>query len=481
MKTLKAPGVAVAVIEDGKVSFARGFGSKDPTMDVPVLPTTLFRTGSVNKMLTAAGLLRQVASGKVDLQKPVTEYVPAFHFAKDASWAPSILMQHLLTHTSGMLDYLVINAPAAQQNDAALETFMTGGFGNVDYLMVPSGTFWNYSNPNFYMAGLVAEKTSGKPYRQLMKEDVFAPLGMDRTYFLASEVMADGDFAIGTTTYPGVKSPVYPNTYDNPWARPAGYATSNVLDLAKFVAFLLDGNEKVLPKALSDEMQSAQVDTQEFLDLVHYGYGLGVADGIFLGSKDAFYKMKVVQHDGDIPGFAASVTYVPSLRFGFISMANTDGAHFVNSLVTALLTLAKLPDKSPAPDLSPDPAKYADYEGTYQDDFNAGPIIVTKKGDSLTVSMPTVDQAGIPYDPTLTPLVGSNNFLLNIQGTQLPVTFIDDANGISRYFRTRVFVGIRPAAPPPPAPALTNERRARFLDALQRHRPTTLDRLLLRP
>lgn len=478
-RELGAPGVAVAVIEDGEVTFARGFGSKDPARDAPVLPTTLFRIGSVNKMLTVTALLEQVAEGKVDLAAPVTEFVPEFHFAADATWAPSIHVHHLLTHTSGMSDYLVVDTPASQQEDAALETFLTGQFAELDYLMAPAGTFYNYSNPNFFLAGLIAEKAAGKPYRQLMKEDVFGPLGMERTFFLASEVLADGDYALGTTTSPGIPSPVRPDTYENAWGRPAGFASSTVLDLARFVAFLDGGNEAVLPGALLDEMQSPQVDTQEFLDLVHYGYGLQVTDGAFLGGLDKFYRMKVVMHGGDIPGFAADVTYVPSLRFGFVTLANADGAHFTKSLVAALTTLPTLPSPSPAPDLTIDPSTFSAFEGVYQDDFNAGTINVTRVGDNLEVHMPAVDEANIPYNPVLTPVVG-NNFYLAIQGITLPVTFIADGAGGTTYLRTRVFVGARVEAPPPPppSPVAPEERRARLLEAIRAVRPSLSERLI---
>src|SRR5690606_16505048 len=115
----------------------------------------------------------------------------------------------------------------------------------------------------------------------------FAPLGMDRTFFRAEDVLADGDYAIGASAYPGVPSVVLPDSYENVWARPAGYATSSVEDLAKFVLFLMHGDEDVLSANHHQAMQTARVDTQELLDLVGYGYGLQVLDGAFLGR--AFY------------------------------------------------------------------------------------------------------------------------------------------------------------------------------------------------
>lgn len=448
---LGAPGVAVAVIEDGKVTFAQGFGSKDPSAEDPVLPTTLFRIGSVNKMLTAAAVLSQVAKGNVDLDAPVTTYVPGFHFNLDASWASSIRVEHLLAQTSGISEDLEVDVPAAQQTDAALETFMTGAFANRDYLMVAPGTLWNYSNPNFYLAGLVAEKTSGKPYRQLMKEDVFTPLGMDRTFFLGSEVLADGDYAIGKASYPGIPARVLPDTYENAWARPAGYATSSVYDLAKFVAFLLDGNPAVMPKALSDDMQAPKVDTMLLTDLYKYAYGLFVEDGFFdFENGGDFYRIQLVEHGGDIPGFAADVAFLPSLRFGFVALSNADLAHFEDSRNVAFTTLAGLPAKSAPPALAFDPATLPSFVGTYDDPYNIGEMIVTQAGSGLEISLPDVDAAGVAYQHQLDAIEG-NNFVMNIQGTDVQLTFVPDPDGIKRWARTRFFVAARPEAPVQPA------------------------------
>ncbi|NUP12991.1 MAG: serine hydrolase [Polyangiaceae bacterium] len=476
-QSLGAPGVAIAVIENGEVTFAKGFGSKDPEAEDPVLPTTLFRIGSVNKMLTTVALLREVADGDVEVEAPVTDYVPEFEFAADPSWAPSIRIEDALRHASGIYDYLEIEVPDSQKEDSALESYMTGGFGNMAFLMNPPGVFFNYSNPNYYLAGLVAEKVSGKPYRQLMKEDVFEPLGMTRTYFLGDEVIADGDYALGKADYPGIPDVVHPDTYDNAWARPAGYASSSVLDLAKFVGFLLDGNEAVLPKALSDEMQSPHINEEALLDLVHYGYGLQVWEGSFLGGIDSpagFYDIGVVEHTGAIPGFSARVSYIPSLRFGVVILANVDDAYFSESLKTAYMTLADLPEPSAGPELAVHPEQFGQFVGTYHEDFGIGDITVTQDGDDLVVEIPDLADFGITYDPVLVPLAENSFYIVLQGGYYLPVTFINDGGDQAKYFRTRIFVGIRPEAPQPAAAAppqarapISAERKAAFAARLR--------------
>ncbi len=465
-KELGAPGVALAILEGGEVTYAAGFGSKDPGADDPVLASTLFRIGSVTKVLTATAVLQLVESGDVDLMDPITTYLPSLSFEKDPAWAPSIEVGHLLTHQSAIVDYLEVDSSPA--SDADLASVMLGPFPKEAYLMAPAGRMYNYSNPGYMYAGLVAEVAGGELYRTLMHDRVFAPLGMDRTFFLPSEVVADGDFAFGKTVHWKTGEPLVagPETYDNAWARPAGYAWSSVLDLANFVRFLRNGENAVLHDSVREEMMKPQVNTEEFLDRMGYGYGLIVQQGVFLGS---FYDILIVQHGGAIPGFAADMYWVPACDLGFVTLANTDGAYFIDTLVTALTTLCTLPSPSTPPDLTVDPSSFGALVGTYEDPYNVGTVVVTQDGDDLKVEMPLLDTMQIPYEPVLEPTL-PNNFLLGVQGITLPVTFLRDAQGDGEYFRTRSFVAARGSgdAGTSPAPLARSLDRSELVARLKR-------------
>jgi CubicO group peptidase (beta-lactamase class C family) len=444
MKSLGAPGAAVAVLEGGKVTYARGFGVKRPDKPDPVLPTTLFRIGSTTKMMTATALLQLVVAGDVDLQQPVPTYVPGFHFTKNAGWAPSILGRHLLTHQSAMLDYLEIDW--ADHDDSAISYLEGSQFAGLMYLMAPAGRFWNYSNPNFMIAGLMAERVTGTAYPQLMRDKVWHPLGMDRTFLKEQDVIADGDFAWGKTVdWNTGTGEVFagPADYDNPWARPAGYAWSSVLDLVKFADFLLHGNDAVLPASQREAMQTAQVNTHEYLDLYWYGYGLFVEEGSFLSTK--YYKLHAVEHGGDIPGFAANLFMVPSKDLAIAVLANTDAAHLEKSIGVALETLGGLaPSASPEPDVQP--SKFADYAGEYLDKYNVGTLLFTTDGTDLFVSAPDLEKYGIGYEKTLNCYVRDTCLMTIYQGGQTykeSVTFILDQQGRGEFARTRIFVATR--------------------------------------
>jgi CubicO group peptidase (beta-lactamase class C family) len=437
-----APGAALLILENGEITFARGFGSKSPDRDDPVRSTTLFRMGSVNKMLTATALLQLVDAGEVDLEEPITVALPDFSFALDATWAPNILVRHLLTHASGIVDYTPIDVPAELQTDEALSDFLTGDFGAQAYLMSPPGRMYNYANPNFYLAGLIVERKTGLLYREAMRQRVFAPLGMDRTFFLGTEVLTDGDYADALSTDDmGAPLTVRPDSYDNGFARPAGFAFSSVRDLAKFVLFLESGNTAVLSDENRMAMQSAQISSLSTGDLDHYGFGLAVNHGFFVAAND-FRDVKLVSHNGGIPGYSADVYYVPSKRFGFIALANTDGAYFGETFVHALTALTDVPASSTPPDLSVDPLRFQRYQGNYLDRFNVGRMNISAHTSSITIALPDVDAVNIPYERELLPTT-PENFILRIQGFELPVTFILDENEEGEYFRTRVFVAAK--------------------------------------
>jgi D-alanyl-D-alanine carboxypeptidase len=444
---LGAPGVAVLVMENGTITFAHGFGLKNPDGADKVDAGTLFRIGSVTKMLTTTALLALVADGQVGLDDPVTRAVPGFKVAAPVGAEATITVRHLLTHASGLYDYIG-ELNTTDQSDASLGSFTTGTFSQIEYQMAPAGRMWNYSNPNFTLAGLTVEAVTGVPYRTAMHDRVFAPLSMKRTLWRGDEVIADGNYAHGlTTTDSGTRAVQAPNTYDSPWARPAGFAFSSVYDLARFVTFLDDGNTAVLPDAQRLAMQSPQINMQYGRgDLESYGYALFVDQGFSL--HDGYHATTLVSHGGDIPGFAADVFFVPSTKFAIISLANTDGAHFMNSVALALEKYAGLTAPTTPPSFPIDPGTFPSLTGSYQDDFNVGRIAITGAAGGVTISMPDLDAAQIPYDPKLVAIT-PDNFILKIQGQQIVISFLRDGANKTEYIRHRAFVAKRTAMPVP--------------------------------
>ena len=143
------PGASVALIENGQVTFAHGFGTKGPNSQEPVDAKTLFRIGSMTKALTATALLGLVQSGAVSLDATLISVVPDVEITGGSNLA-ALTIRQLLSHQSGLYDYGVLDGPT---DDAALSQFLTSpSFAANEYFMDPPGTFYNYANPNFSLA-----------------------------------------------------------------------------------------------------------------------------------------------------------------------------------------------------------------------------------------------------------------------------------------------------------------------------------------
>jgi len=349
MTAANTPGASVAVAHDGVLILERGYGVKRRLVGGPVDADTLFRIGSITKQLTAAAVLQQVELGTVVLDDPVMTYVPELELA--GQWpADRITVHHLLTHSSGYPDLPF--DPVGRTDDSALAEW--AAHQSEVALHAPPGVFWNYSNPNFNLAGLVAERASGQPYRQYMAEHVFAPAGMTRTTFDPAAVMADGNFSYGHLTSPGGFETIYaPDDYDNAVFAPAGYAFSTAGDLVRWALTLLDDGGAVLAPDSARQMQTPQRDL-ELIPGYSYGYGIFIEP---LGD------LSVRQHGGSIWGWGAYLIWEPEHRFAVAVLANTFA-----SLPGAAYCIADYllsPGSTLHPPDTTDPATWYRFEGIW--------------------------------------------------------------------------------------------------------------------
>ncbi len=164
-------GMAVIAVLDGKVVYRHGFGTVSPTSTQPVQSTTRFRIGSVTKALTATAVLSLVDDGKLRLHAPVTRELPGFSLPGDPAWMKLLTAHQLLSNQGGIAD--PSNAMGPSDDGALAAAFYDPAFTATIPLMVPPGTFYNYSSTNFMLAGLLAEAATGKPYRVVMRQRVF--------------------------------------------------------------------------------------------------------------------------------------------------------------------------------------------------------------------------------------------------------------------------------------------------------------------
>ncbi|KEO84457.1 serine hydrolase domain-containing protein [Tumebacillus flagellatus] len=312
MRNARTPGVACVVMRGGEVVISEGFGEAVLGSGVSVTADrTLFRVGSITKPLTATMILRLVERGIVGLDVPVREYLPWFRVGvPDASarddFSGCVTLRMLLSQMTGFVN------DAGLERSTSLREFVEHDVPRIRMAAAP-GTLFSYSNVNFSVAACVAEVVTGRSYEQLMREEVFAPLGMERTGFDVDALLASGgSLALGhELQFDGSLLVQDLPMIDTP-AAPGYMALSTAEDLAKFARLQL-GRGELLSKSSLDEMQRVQTP---LFNTFRSGYGLGL-----------FVRNNWVYHFGDVGKYSNLLTISPDEDAAVITLANREFPH----------------------------------------------------------------------------------------------------------------------------------------------------------
>ena len=343
------PGVAVLVVRDGKIVHEKGYGLANIEHEVPNLPQTKFRVGSITKSFTAIVILQLQERGLLSLDDTLSKYLP------DYPSAERITIRRLLNHTSGI--------PGTTSQDQTLE-------------FVP-GSRISYSNTGYIVLGRVIEKICGKPYEAVLQENIFQPLGMKDTGYDHAEVLLKHR-AAGYTV--GPKGDVQNAEHINmagPFA--AGGLYSTVGDLYLFDQALY--SEKLLKAATLEQAFTPTTLT----DGRTAPYGLGWMVQPYRGLKE-------VAHGGDITGFNAYFARFPEQRYTVIVLSNLsmrpsgpiptaiDLAHHIADVYLG----DQMPSAEPPKVIEVDPKVLRTYAGQYR--LAGPPEILEVTGDTLAVA-----------------------------------------------------------------------------------------------
>ena len=451
LSTNDALAVSIAVYEKGEVVHAEAYGAKDIEGQEEVDTETLFQLGSVTKMFTALGLLQHSDAASLDLNTALPAVYENSEFELDETWNDGITLHHLLTHQSGMFDWL--GSPSSSA-DSFLKTWFEQAYFKYAWLMNPSGLFYNYSNPGYSLAGLVLESLDdeGRRYPDVISDEVFQSLGMERTYLRKDDAEDDGNFAEsrgylvasdGSAVYTDISMLVLP---DMAQGRPAGSGTwTTPTQLMEMARFLMNGNSDVLGEASRQAMTSKQVDMNAtpFDVNLGYGYGVLVMDGLVLNG-DTYYPEKIWNHDGATTSFSATFWMFPEKDAAFCILNSGYGTSFPLSL-ERLLTEFLVGDQDATSELpvkEHDPSQIGYRIGSYLDERNFGEVIISRDGEDLMVSMPQIDELGFSYEPTLY-MDRDDHWYVQIEGTWYSWLFWGEDNAPSDYIVSRNMVATR--------------------------------------
>ena len=234
MKAQSLVGAAVAIAKNGTILYTQGYGYANLDTCLPVQPSMDFQIGSLTKQFTAAAVLQLQNAGKLNIDDPLTNYLPSYSFD------PRLTLRMLLTQTSGLENYLDFPDVSSWINGVGEPTVLTQ-IAQASLLFTP-GSYYAYSNSNYFVLGSVIEAVSSETYPSYMASNVFQPVGLSNTSYLEPAGSAS----------PYTQGPSRGLIPDPSLFFSAGALWSNVEDLAAWDAALLNG--KVIPPALFTAM-----------------------------------------------------------------------------------------------------------------------------------------------------------------------------------------------------------------------------------
>ncbi len=301
------PSISVAIVENGKTAYARAFGKASLSPDRAADASTRYAVGSISKQFTSAMILLLVQQGKLSLDDTVSKYFP------DLTRANEITIRELLSHTSGYEDYAPqdYNIPEWLKPTTPEAILNSWAKKPLDF---DPGTKWQYSNTNYVLAGRIAEKVSGQPLIEMLRANVFGPLGMTSA----------GDCSVDKTPSDAVAYTRYGLGPARPalreaagWYFAAGELCMTPSDLAKWnISFL---HKKILSPASYDEF--AREVLLKNGDHTRYALGLHVGD---------LDNIPALDHGGEVSGFLATNWVFPTRDAAVTVLSNQDDISLVD-------------------------------------------------------------------------------------------------------------------------------------------------------
>ncbi|EIL99589.1 serine hydrolase [Rhodanobacter sp. 115] len=347
LKTFKVPGVAVAIVKDGKVVMEQGFGVREIGKPTKVDANTLFAIASNTKAFTAASLQMLADEGKLDMDARVIDYLPWFRMS-NSYVTHEMRVRDLLAHRSGLslgAGDLLYWPPTSYTTKDVVERLAKVPIKN------SFRGHYAYDNILFAVATLVIEKVSGESYADFVRDHIFKPVGMDESLIDCTYLKPGMDVATGHAPYnfKDIK-PVPPMAWLNDPG--AGGIYASVHDLAKWMNVQLAGGKLPDGKQLFSEKSHHEMwsmltpipihkpSIPELAPLTpeYYGYG----EGWFLST---YQGQKLVWHTGGWPGFVSRVTMVPKLHLGVVVLTNQQSGAAFNAITYRVLDAYMNPGK----------------------------------------------------------------------------------------------------------------------------------------
>jgi CubicO group peptidase (beta-lactamase class C family) len=325
----KIPGASVAIIENGQITLAKGYGFADVARKIPATADTPFRAGSISKSITSIAVMTLVDQGKLSLDARLADFAPAVRFVNPWEKTNPVRLANLLEHTTGWPD---VSTRVLAKSEKDWSTLRGVEFASPEFVSRwRPGTLMVYCNAGPAVAAVAVEKATGKTFEAYVRDAVLRPMGM-----------ATADFDLTPDLARRISRSYAPDGSETPYQhivlRPAGslnVSARELVELARF--YLADGavnGRRLLSAASVARIERSETNLASRDGFV-YGYGLGNA--IFPDSGLSFRG-----HNGSIDSFTSVLGYSRRANSGYVLMANggqgvdfaTPAARLVQSYLT---------------------------------------------------------------------------------------------------------------------------------------------------
>ena len=408
--------MAVAVLQNDRVQWSRGYGVTDVTGVTPIHDRTVFQLGSISKQFLAALVVALAAEGKLSLDDAVARHLPQLVRVPE-----TVRVRHLLTHTSGIRELFQLPGALDAFDDLSrtrAELMAAVWQAPVDFA---AGTRWSYSNTNYTILAALAESLTGKPYEDALADRFFTPLGLT-SFRQCHSVPRGGSEALGHLWHRGRNIGAAPENME--WIRGDGGLCGSAKDLAVWTHLLATG-QAVSPTHYSQMATRTRLASGAEVD---YGFGLALVrpDGV-----------AKVSHGGAMRGYSAQAAYYPERRQTVVVLTNRGDVRadaIEREISRAVLGLAT-PIR---PAIAQSATERSAYVATY--DIGVFDIRVVDRDGSLWLEAP-------PPGPT-TPLryLGDGFFVSDVEPDGTSLQFTSGGSAVRLYMGAMHWYGTRRGA-----------------------------------
>lgn len=384
VEELHIPAAVIAVIKDGRVLYARGYGFADSARATPIDPaTSLFRIGSTSKLFTWTAVMQLVEQGKLSLDADVNTYIKGFRIPN--TFPQPITLRHLMTHSAGFEDggigYLIVSDPTQVKSIAATLA------EHMPARVRPPGVMSSYSNYSAALAGLIVEQVSGVPFNEYIRRNILEPLDMRHATFqepLPAELKPYG--VTGSARENGVYV-AKPFEYVGGF-RPAGSGSMSALDMTHFmIAHLQDGQygtARILKPETARLMHTATFANDPRLPAMALGF-----------YEQRFNGTRVIGHAGDTQYFHTEMFIVPDQQAGiFVSYVGNGGGPARDGMMRAFFD--RYFPATAASTLPAAPANFATTAAPYTGAYRFARHSSTKFEKAFLLAQPPISVTIVP-------------------------------------------------------------------------------------